>query len=220
MTGQRRTELRVLLAGATGLVGGYCLAQLLADEDIGPVTVFARRPLARTDPKLTAHVVDFDHLDDHAEAIHADVALCCLGTTHRVAGSPEAFAKVDHIYVAELARLAAARGVLRFVLVSAVGADPGSPVFYNRIKGRAEAAVSELPFKAVHVLRPSLLLGERLEPRPAEDWSKSLAPLWSLLLWGSFSRYRPVAAEIVAARMVELAKSDREGVHVHYFNAR
>ena len=162
--------------------------------------------------------MNFDHLSGHVEAISADVALCCLGTTQRAAGSPEAFAKVDHIYVAELARLAVARGVPRFVLVSAVGADPGSPVFYNRIKGRAEAAVSELPFKAVHILRPSLLLGERREPRLVEDWSQSLAPLWSLFLWGPFSRYRPIAAETVAARMVELAKGDQEGVHIHYFN--
>ena len=218
MTAQRHTELRVLLAGATGLVGGHCLTQLLADEDISQVTVFARRALERTHPKLTLHVVNFDRLGDHAEVINADVALCCLGTTQRAAGSPEAFAKVDHIYVAELARLAVARGVPRFVLVSAVGADPGSPVFYNRIKGRAEMAVSELPFKAVHILRPSLLLGERPEPRPVEDWSQSLAPLWSLFLWGPFSRYRPIAAETVAARLVELAKSDQEGVHIHYFN--
>ncbi|MEZ5574878.1 MAG: hypothetical protein R3F44_04250 [Candidatus Competibacteraceae bacterium] len=92
-------------------------------------------------------------------------------------GSPEAFAKVDHIYVAELARLAAAHGVPRFVLVSAVGADPSSPVFYNRVKGRAEAAVSELPFKTVHLLRPSLLLGEHREARPVEaganGWRRS-----------------------------------------------
>jgi uncharacterized protein YbjT (DUF2867 family) len=218
MTAQRQTGLRVLLAGATGLVGGHCLTQLLADEDIGHVTVLTRRALERTHPKLATHIVNFDHLGDHAEAINADIALCCLGTTHRAAGSPEAFAKVDHIYVAELARLAAARGTSRFVLVSAVGADPGSPVFYNRIKGRAEAAVSELPFKAVHILRPSLLLGERPEPRPVEDWSKPFAPLWSLFLWGPFSRYRPIAAETVAARMVELVKSDQEGVHIHHFN--
>ncbi|HOW62995.1 MAG TPA: NAD(P)H-binding protein [Candidatus Contendobacter sp.] len=218
MTTQRQTGLRVLLAGASGLVGGHCLTQLLADDAIGQVTVFARRALEQTHPKLTLHAVNFDHLSDHVEAISADVALCCLGTTQRAAGSPEAFAKVDHIYVAELARLAVARGVPRFVLVSAVGADPGSPVFYNRIKGRAEAAVSELPFKAVHILRPSLLLGERREPRLVEDWSQSLAPLWSLFLWGPFSRYRPIAAETVAARMVELAKGDQEGVHIHYFN--
>ena len=218
MTAQRQTGLRVLLAGATGLVGGHCLTQLLADGDISQVTVFARRALERTHPKLTLQVVNFDQLGDHAEAIKADVALCCLGTTQRAAGSPEAFAKVDHIYVAELARLAVARGVPRFVLVSAVGADPGSPVFYNRIKGRAEAAVSELPFKAVHILRPSLLLGERREPRLVEDWSQSLAPLWSLFLWGPLSRYRPIAAETVAARMVELAKSDQEGVQIHHFN--
>jgi len=217
MGAQAQAGIRVLLAGATGLVGGHCLTQLLADDSIGQVTVFARRPLARTHPKLTVHVLDFDHLGDHARAIEADVVLCCLGTTHRIAGSPEAFAKVDHIYVAELARLAAARGVLRFVLVSAVGADPSSPVFYNRVKGRAEAAVSELSFKAVDILRPSLLLGERQEPRPVEDWSKQFAPVWSLFLIGPFSRYRPVQAETVAAKMVELAKSDREGVRIHYF---
>ncbi len=212
------TGVRVLLVGATGLVGGHCLDRLLADDAIGPVTVLTRRPLARVDPKLTAHVVDFDHLRDRAKMIVADAVLCCLGTTHRAAGSPEAFAKVDHIYVAELAKLAVAWGASRFVLVSVVGADPSSPVFYNRVKGRAEAAISELPFKAVHILRPSLLLGERPEPRPAEDWSKQFAPVWSLLMWGPLSRYRPITAEIVAARMVELAKSDQEGVHIHYFN--
>lgn len=218
MAAQTQAGIRALLVGATGLVGGHCLGELLYDNAFSAVTVFTRRPLEWTPPKLTVHVVDFDRLSEQAEAINADVALCCLGTTQRAAGSPEAFAKVDHIYVAELARLAVARGVPRFVLVSAVGADPGSPVFYNRIKGRAEAAVSELPFKAVHILRPSLLLGERREPRLVEDWSQSLAPLWSLFLWGPFSRYRPIAAETVAARMVELAKGDQEGVYIHYFN--
>jgi uncharacterized protein YbjT (DUF2867 family) len=215
---KRPPGIRILLVGATGLVGGHCLTGLLADPDFIQVTVLARDVLERTDPKLTVHVVDFDHLRDQAQAITADAVLCCLGTTHRAAGSPEAFAKVDHIYVAELARWAATRGAHRFLLVSAVGADPSSPVFYNRVKGRAEAAVSELPFKAVHILRPSLLLGERREARPVEDWSKQFAPVWSLFAWGPFSRYRPVPAETVAARMVELAKSDREGVFIHYFN--
>ncbi len=214
---QRQAGIRVLLAGATGLVGGHCLRKLLADDDIGQVTALVRRPLEQAHPKLTVRVVDFDHLRDQAGTIDADAVLCCLGTTHRAAGSPEAFAKVDHIYVAELAKLAAARGAARFVLVSAVGADPGSPVFYNRVKGRAEAAVSELRFKAVHLLRPSLLLGERPEPRPVEDWSKQLAPFWSLFAWGPFSHYRPVPAESVAAKMVELAKSELEGIHIHYF---
>lgn len=209
--------IRVLLAGATGLVGGHCLSALLADDAFSQITVFSRRPLEQTHPKLTVQTLDFDHLRDYAGLIQADAALCCLGTTHRAAGSPEAFAKVDHIYVAELARLAAARGVARFILVSAVGADPASPVFYHRVKGRAEAAVSELHFKAIHLLRPSLLLGEHPEPRPAEDWSKKLAPFWSLFAWGPFSRYRPVPAEEVAARMVELAKSTEEGTHIHYF---
>ena len=210
--------MRVLLVGATGLIGGHCLKALLSDDQIGVVTVFSRRALACSSPKVRVHIVDFDHLSDHAKAIDADAVLCCLGTTHRAAGSPEAFAKVDHIYVAELARLAAARGVPRFLLVSTVGADPRSPVFYSRVKGRAEADVSELPFQAVHILRPSLLLGERQESRPLEDWSQRLAPLWSWFTWGPFRHYRPVAAETVAARMVELAKSTQDGVHFHYFD--
>lgn len=218
MDAAQPSGIRALLVGATGLVGGHCLGELLYDQAFSAVTVFVRRPLDCVSPKLTVHVVDFDHLPDYAEAINADVVLCCLGTTHRAAGSPEAFAKVDHIYIAELARLAVARSVSRFVLISAVGADPASPIFYNRVKGRAEAAVSELPFKAVHILRPSLLLGQRWEPRTVEDWGKQFAPLWSWFLWGPFRHYRPVAAEIVAARMVELAKSDQEGLHIHYFD--
>ncbi|HRF61635.1 MAG TPA: NAD(P)H-binding protein [Candidatus Competibacter sp.] len=211
------SRIRVLLAGATGLVGGHCLTKLLADDEIDQITVLARRPLELAHPKLTVRVVDFDHLREQAGTVKADAALCCLGTTHRASGSPEAFAKVDHIYVAELAKLAATRGIPRFILVSAVVADASSPVFYNRVKGRAEAAVSELPFKTVHLLRPSLLLGERAEPRPVEDWSKQFAPFWSLFAWGPFSAYRPVPAETVAAKMVELAKSDEEGVYIHYF---
>lgn len=216
MTNQS-AKIRCLLVGATGLVGGYCLDKLLSDDDFGQITVFARRPLVQTHPKLMAHVVDFDHLSDYARLIDADIVLCCLGTTHRAAGSPEAFVKVDHIYVAELARLAAGRGVSQFILVSAVGADLSSPVFFNRVKGRAEAAVSEQHFKTVHILRPSLLLGERRESRLVEDWSKQLAPLWSLFLWGPLSSYRAVPAETVATRMIELAKNPAEGVHIHYF---
>lgn len=218
MEAERPSGIRALLVGATGLVGGHCLDELLRDNDFSAVTVLTRRSLEQISPKLTVHVADFDHLRDYVEAFKVDVVLCCLGTTHRVAGSPEAFAKVDHIYVAELARLTVTRGAQRFVMVSAVGADPGSPVFYNRVKGRAEAAVSELPFKAVHIVRPSLLLGQRGQPRVAEDWGKQFAPLWSWFLWGPLSHYRPVLAEAVAARMVELAKSDQKGVHIHHFN--
>ena len=212
--------IRALLVGATGLVGGHCLGELLYDSAFSAVTVVTRRPLEWIPEKLTVHVVtDFDHLGDYAEAFNVDVVLCCLGTTQQAAGSLEAFAKVDHIYVAELARLAASRGVQRFILVSAVGADANSPIFYNRIKGRAEAAVSEWSFPTLHILRPSLLIGSYWEPRTIEAyWSKLLAPFWSWFLWGPFSRYRPVMAEAVATRMVELAKSAEEGIHIHYFN--
>ena len=216
---QPQAGIQVLLAGASGLVGGHCLSQLLADDAVVHVTVVARQPLELSHPKLTVQVVDFDRLREQAGTIKVDVALCCLGTTHRAAGSPEAFAKVDHIYVAELARLAAARGASCFVLLSAVVADAASPIFYNRVKGRAEAAVIDSGLPAVHLLRPSLLLGERAGPRPLEDWSRQMAPFWAPFAWGPLSHYRPVQAEIVAAKMVELAKTAQPGVHIHYFRS-
>lgn len=218
-TQQPPAGIRVLLAGASGLVGGHCLTKLLADDEIAHVTVVARRPLGQAHPKLTVQVVDFDHLREQAGTIRVDAALCCLGTTHRAAGSPEAFAKVDHIYVAELAKLAATGGAARFVLLSAVVADAASPIFYNRVKGRAEAAVIDLGLEAVHLLRPSLLLGKRAEPRPMEEWSRQMAPFWAPFAWGPFSQYRPVPAETVAAKMAELAKNGQPGVHIHYFKS-
>lgn len=211
------TGIRALLVGATGLIGGHCLAELLYDHDFSAVTVLTRRPLEWMPPKLTVQVADFERLAAYPEAFQVDVVLCCIGTTYQVAGSLEAFAKVDHIYVAELARLAAAHGAKRFILVSAVSADLNSPIFYNKIKGRAEAAVMEQRFQAVHILRPSLLLGPRWGTRHTEYLLQIFAPAWSWLLWGPFKRYRAIRAEAVATRMVELAKSAESGVHYHYF---
>lgn len=156
--------IRVVLAGATGLVGGHCLTQLLADEGVAHITVIARHPLTQTDPKLTVQVVDFEHLRGQVRLPEAEAVLCSLGTTHRAAGTPEAFAKVDQVSTSPNWPGWRRRGAFPALFWCRRLADPTSPVFYHRVKGRAEAAVSELHFKAVHLLRPSLLIGIILNP--------------------------------------------------------
>ncbi len=204
-----------LIAGATGLVGGRCLDLLLADEAYHAVVSLGRRPLPRAHPKLTHHVVDFEHLDAHAGVIEGQDVFCCLGTTMRKAGSKEAFRRVDYDHPLALARQALERGAKQCLLVSALGASPRSPFFYNRVKGEVEQAVSALPFVGVYLFRPSLLTGERQEDRPGERRAEAVTNALSFLLRGPLRKYRPTPARVVAAAMIAAAKARPGGVRVY-----
>lgn len=203
-----------LLAGATGLVGSHCLSQLLADPAYARVTAVARRPLPLRDPRLETIVVDFDRLRD-AELPAVDDAFCALGTTIRRAGSRAAFRRVDHDYIVAFACAAAERGATQLVLVSSMGADPDSPVFYNRVKGETERDVAALPFRAVHCLRPSLLVGERSEHRPLEHFGIRVFSALRPFMRGPLRRYRPIAARTVARAMLAVARAGGTGTLVY-----
>jgi uncharacterized protein YbjT (DUF2867 family) len=149
---------RVALAGATGLVGQSMLAGLLADASVDAVHVFGRRAPALSHPKLTSHLVDFAALPALPPLEEVYLA---LGTTIKVAGSQQAFRAVDFDANLALARAALAAGAKRAGLVSAMGADAGSSVFYSRVKGELEDALRALNFEALVIARPSLLLGDR-----------------------------------------------------------
>jgi len=208
---------RAWLAGATGVVGGYCLDALLADPAYGAVHTFARRSLSRIDAKLMTHTIDFNRLAAMPAPPAVDDAYCCLGTTMKQAGSRDAFERVDYDYVCAFAHLALRAGASQFLLVSAVGANARSSVYYSRIKGRTEDAVQALPFRSVHLFRPSLLMGPREGHRGGEAFSKTLAPLLAPLLIGPLAKYRPVHARDVALRMIAVAKQSQSGRHIHYF---
>ena len=199
----------VVLVGATGLVGAECLRLLLVDPAFARIVVLARRPLDGVDasPKLVAHVVDFDHLEAYADLFTADQLICCLGTTIGKAGSKERFRAVDYGFPMALAKLGAERGVRHFLLVSALGANARSRVFYNKVKGELEDALSALPFRSLSIVRPSLLLGERREFRFGEKVAQRLAFLMP-------GRYAAIAAPDVAAALVRLAKEDAPGRHI------
>lgn len=204
-----------LLLGATGLVGGHCLQLFLQDGVYEKIVAFVRKPLPFSPPKLESYAIDFEQLERHAAQTRVHDVFCCLGTTIKQAGSQAAFRKVDFEYPYRLAELALQNGARQFLLVSAIGADPASAVFYNRVKGEVEAAIAKLPFRSVHILRPSLLLGERKAPRFGEKLGeyvfKATAPLWR----GPLRKYRPIAAHVVATAMLHLAKQESPGVHIH-----
>ena len=200
-----------LVLGATGLVGGHCLQLLLQNEAYEKVTALVRKPFAWSHPKLTCSVIDFENLEHDAASIRARDVFCCLGTTIKQAGSQAAFRKVDFEYPARFARLVAANGAEQFLLVSALGANARSTIFYNRVKGEAENAIAALPFRVVHIMQPSLLLGERAETRRGEKIGeavfKATAPIWV----GPLRKYRPIAARAVAGAMIHLALQEQQG---------
>lgn len=203
-----------LVAGATGLVGGHLVRRLLDAEAWNRIVTLGRRPLDLDHPKLEQRTVDFDRLAD-ADLPPTDDAFCCLGTTIKKAGSEEAFRTVDFEYVVAFARAARQHGAEQFVVVSAMGADASSRIFYNRLKGEMEEAVAAVGFDAVQVVRPALLLGERDEHRLGERaWQLLMQPAAPLML-GPLRKYRPIEADAVAAAMVAAAQVRTPGVHVY-----
>lgn len=203
-----------LLLGATGLVGGHCLELLLNDSAYGKVVVVGRKQVSHEHAKLEQHVIDFDKLSDFAPLMRADDLFSCLGTTIKKAGSKENFRRVDFTYQLDVARLACEQGAKQLLLVSSLGADPRSSIFYNRVKGELEMAVSKLALDAVNIFRPSLLLGERTEFRAGERIAELPMRYVSFLMVGPLAKYRPVQARAVAAAMLKVAKEEHAGVNV------
>lgn len=207
-----------LIAGASGLVGGLLLKRLLAAPQYERVMAVTRRRLVIEDTKLRQIALDFDTLDTALAGIErVDDAFCALGTTIRKAGSEGEFRKVDHDYVLAFARAAKQAGARRFLLVSAIGANSRSRIFYSRVKGETEEAVAALGFPAFHVFRPGLLLGARSERRPAEAVFMALTPLINPLLQGPAKIYRGISADAVAAAMIEAAKTPPAGRRLHTY---
>ena len=198
-----------LVAGASGLVGGALLDTLLEDPRYREVHGLGRREVPRAHPKLRQHTVDFARL----EALPAaDDAFCCLGTTIKKAGSQQAFRAVDHDAVLAFARAAQKAGVQRFVVVTALGANARSLVFYNRVKGETEEALKALGFASLVIAQPSLLLGERTERRLGEHVATVASRLLAPLLRPLASR--PIEARTVARALVVLAHAAPPGTRV------
>lgn len=193
---------KALLVGATGLVGSSLLQKLLASPAYTSVVVVARTAVPEH-PKLTQVVMpDLAEMEQHKDMLSGvEDVYCCLGTTIKKAGSRQAFRKVDYDYPLLMARLAKENGVQRFLIISSMGADASSKMFYSRVKGELEEALRALALPSTAVFRPSLLLGERKEFRLGEKTAEWLFRPISFLFRGRLLPYRPIQASDVAAVM-------------------
>ncbi len=194
--------MRVMLLGATGLTGSLVLERLLSAPEVTEVVAAVRRTLGNSHPKLKEQVVDFDQLESHKALFAVDAMICCLGTTIKKAGSRERFRAVDHDYVLAAAKLGREQGAKAFVLMSAIGASPKSPVFYNRVKGELEADIEGLDFPFLSIYQPGLLMSEREEQRGLESVGISVMRGLNPLMVGPMSAYRGIEPAVIATAMV------------------
>lgn len=202
----------VNIIGATGLVGRRLTEQLLAEPGIETIRIFTRRSTGFQHPRIVEHIIDFDDMESWKSLVTGDVLYSALGTTLRQAGSREAQYRVDYTYQYQFARAAAGNGVRSFVLVSSTGADPGSMVFYSRMKGELDLAVQQLPFEKCIILRPSILEGEREKVRPAERMAGRMMHFVTRYL---FIKYRPISGETVARAMIHsAANAEMKGAQI------
>lgn len=218
----------VLIAGATGLVGREAVKACLQDEGVTEVRALVRRsptldallgPLSTEAPGLTpaqrarfqAEQVDFQRLDREPSTFQVDTVFCALGTTIRQAGSQAAFRQVDFDAPLQIARLAHAQGAKRFLLVSALGASSSSRVFYSRVKGELEDAISAIGFEQFVIAQPSLLAGDRAESRLGEHLGLLLSNSLGFLIPEAF---RPVHVRQVALALLREAREGGAGRRV------
>lgn len=203
---------RIMIAGATGLIGQQLLQELLADKAVLEVHAFVRRPLAFTHDKLRQHVQDLSRLDQLQPGFTVDTAFNCLGTTIRVAGSQDAFRAVDQHGVLAFARLARRAGASHFLSVSAIGASAASSNFYSRVKGEVERDLKGLGFASLTLMQPSLLTGPRQEFRLGEQIGHWLSLPLAPLMVGPLAAYRPVPSAVVAKAMARAGSVSQPGV--------
>lgn len=190
----------VIIAGATGLVGKEILKGLLANESVALVHSLGRRAPAIEHPKLKAHVIDFSALPLLPTA---DEAYLALGTTIKTAGSQSAFRAIDFDANLAVAQAALAAGVRKMGLVSAMGANAGSTIFYSRVKGELEVALQQMPLEGLVIARPSMLIGDRAAlgqaVRRGEGWAAALSRVFGMLIP---SNYMPIQAAAVASALL------------------
>lgn len=190
--------MKAILIGATGSTGKFLLNELIQDDDYTSVTVFVRRPTGRSHPKLSEHVIDFSSPDQYKEHITGDVLFSCLGTTLKAAGSQKKQWEIDFEIPATFARIARQNRVHSIVLVSSADASPKSNIFYSRLKGELETAITELDFGQYIIFRPGPLLREGTDRSGEKILVKALD---FLNTFGIMKKYKPLPTEVLAMKL-------------------
>ena len=192
-------KLTAIVIGATGLVGSSLVKLLLNTPEFGKVKIFTRRAAGIENPELEEIIIDFDKPEEWQGQVSGDVLFSTLGTTIKAAKTKENQYKVDFTYQYNFAQAAAKNKVPHYVLVSSVGANPKSSIFYSRMKGELDVNVQQLPFDSVTIFRPSVLVGDRKNKRMGEEIAAKLTDIVTRII---FKKYKPIKGEIVAKAMI------------------
>lgn len=205
-------NLKALLIGATGLTGTDTLKQLIQSDEYSEVITVSRKQPELKSPKIKSILIDFDNPGNVTELIKVDHVFCSMGSTMAKSGSKEVFLKSDYHYPFYFAQKMKENGTHTFVLVSSLGADSNSPIFYSKTKGQLEDALIQLKFPKLVILRPSILLGARNESRPAEAIGQWMAQKLSFVFAGPLSKYKGISSQAVASCMIQQALNPKDGL--------
>jgi uncharacterized protein YbjT (DUF2867 family) len=208
---------KAILFGASGLVGSHLLDILLNHPDYEQVIIVVRKNLNSSHPKLKTLTGDYHSLPNLKDDIEADEVFITLGTTKNKTPDQKVYYQIDHDYPVLAAKIAQERGAKSVFIVTAVGANANSSVFYIRTKGEAERDIIAVGLDHTHIFRPSMILGNRKENRPLERVFMKVWPAISSVLTGRLSKYRGMEARDIAQAMVNAAKNQREKVAIYHW---
>jgi uncharacterized protein YbjT (DUF2867 family) len=203
-----------LIAGASGLTGSALVEWLLKDNYYGEIKLLVRKKLSFNDARIKQIEVDYAQLENYSEQLKADDVYCTLGTTIKKAGSQATFKKVDYEYPLQLGKIAKQNNAQKFLIVTAIGSDADSPIFYNKVKGETERDLKALNLPQLYIFRPSLLTGNRKEKRAGEKAAIVASAFFNHLLFGPLKKYRSIHASTVAFAMKYVARFFNNEFHI------
>ncbi len=196
-----------IIIGATGLTGNILLKKLLGDDRYRQIKIFTRKPLRFENPKVTEILCDLLDVDSYKDNFYGDEVFCCIGTTTKKTPNKVLYKEIDFGIPISSAKLCKQNGIKTFVVMSSMGANADSSIFYNRTKGEMEDAVLEQKIENTFILRPSMIGGNRNEFRITEKIGTILMKVFNPFFVGSLKKYRIIDAEIIANAMIELANN-------------
>ena len=209
--------MKITILGGSGLIGMHLIKQACADHYFTKINVIVRRPLATKDPKINELVIDFADLSSVIKETIGDALICTLGTTRKKTPDKKYYREIDLTYTLISAKGALENGHKQVHLVSSIGANEKSSVFYPALKGEIERLICELSFNSTFIYRPSILIGKRETARPLEWLSQRISSLMNPLLIGRLKKYRSISGEKVAKKIINELKKNKVGMH--YFES-
>ncbi|WP_026913794.1 NAD(P)H-binding protein [Christiangramia portivictoriae] len=200
-----------IILGATGLTGGILLDKLVKDDRYRKIRIFGRNHVAQKSEKIEEYLIDLFEMEKVQELFKGDEVFCCIGTTKSKTPDKELYRQIDFGIPATAAKLAKRNNIDTFMVISALGADEDSNIFYNKVKGEMEGAVLEQKIPNTYILQPSLIAGDRAENRLMESIFIKLMKFGNHLLIGNLKKYRTIEPEEIANAMQYLANHQYPG---------